>query len=93
MNFIKINKEEYEVNYKNFVDQYVVIDNNLIYNGNIVGKVDIKIRKHAPMPYPFSILQVSSNSSLAGIIQEVKQKEPEQEMDLEGTILIEEEEF
>ena len=92
MNFIKINKEEYEVNYKNFVDQYVVIDNNLIYNGNIVGKVDIKIRKHAPMPYSFSILQVSNNSSLAGIIQ-TKIEEPEQEMDLEGTILIEEEEF
>ena len=92
MNFIKINKEEYEVNYKNFVDQYVVIDNNLIYNGNIVGKVDIKVRKHAPMPYPFSILQVSDNSSLAGIIQ-TKIEEQGQEMDLEGTILIEEEEF
>lgn len=92
MNFIKINKEEYEVNYKNFVDQYVVIDNNLIYNGNIVGKVDIKIRKHAPMPYPFSILQVSNNSSLAGIIQ-TEIEEQRQEMDLEGTILIEEEEF
>lgn len=92
MNFIKINKEEYEVNYKNFVDQYVVINNNLIYNGNIVGKVDIKIRKHAPMPYPFSILQVNSNSSLAGIIQ-TKVEEQRQEMDLEGTILIEEEEF
>ena len=92
MNFIKINKEEYEVNYKNFVDQYVVIDNNLIYNGNIVGKVDIKVRKHAPMPYPFSILQVSNNSSLAGIIQ-TKIEEQGQEMDLEGTILIEEEEF
>lgn len=88
MNFIKINKEEYEVNYKNFVDQYVVIDNNLIYNGNIVGKVDIKIRRHAPMP-----LQVSNNSSLAGIIQETKVEEQEQEMDLEGTILIEEEGF
>ena len=84
MNFIKINKEEYEVNYKNFVDQYVVIDNDLIYNGNIVGKVDIKIRIHAPMP-----LQVSNNPSLAGIIQETQG----QEMDLEGTILIEEEEF
>ena len=84
MNFIKINKEEYEVNYKNFVDQYVVIDNDLIYNGNIVGKVDIKIRRHAPIP-----LQVSNNPSLAGIIQETKG----QEMDLEGTILIEEEEF
>lgn len=84
MNFIKINKEEYEVNYKNFVDQYVVIDNDLIYNGNIVGKVDIKIRRHAPIP-----LQVSNNSSLAGIIQETQG----QEMDLEGTILIEEEEF
>ena len=92
MNFIKINKEEYEVNYKNFVDQYVVIDNNLIYNGNIVGKVDIKVRKHAPMPYSFSISQVSNNSSLAGIIQ-TKIEEQGQEMDLEGTILIEEEEF
>lgn len=92
MNFIKINKEEYEVNYKNFVNQYVVIDNNLIYNGNIVGKVDIKVRKHAPIPYPFSILQVSDNSSLAGIIQ-TKIEEQGQEMDLEGTILIEEEEF
>lgn len=91
MNFIKINKEEYEVNYKNFVDQYVVIDNNLIYNGNIVGKVDIKIRKHAPMPYLFSILQINNNSSLAGIIQ-TKIEEQGQEMDLEGTILIEEEE-
>ena len=88
MNFIKINKEEYEVNYKNFVDQYVVIDNDLIYNGNIVGKVDIKIRKHAPMP-----LQVSNNPSLAGIIQETNVEEQGQEMDLEGTILIEEEEF
>lgn len=84
MNFIKINKEEYEVNYKNFVDQYVVINNDLIYNGNIVGKVDIKVRRHAPMP-----LQASNNSSLAGIIQETQG----QEMDLEGTILIEEEEF
>lgn len=89
MNFIKINKEEYEVNYKNFIDQYVVIDNDLIYNGDIVGKVDIKIRRHAPMPYPFSILQVNNNSSLAGIIQETQG----QEMDLEGTILIEEEGF
>lgn len=84
MNFIKINKEEYEVNYKNFVDQYVVIDNDLIYNGDIVGKVDIKIRRHAPIP-----LQVSNNPSLAGIIQETQG----QEMDLEGTILIEEEGF
>lgn len=89
MNFIKINKEEYEVNYKNFVDQYVVIDNDLIYNGNIVGKVDIKIRRHAPIPYPFFVLQINNNSSLAGIIQETQG----QEMDLEGTILIEEEEF
>lgn len=85
MNFIKINKEEYEVNYKNFIDQYVVIDNDLIYNGDIVGKVDIKIRRHAPI----SILQVNNNSSLAGIIQETQG----QEMDLEGTILIEEEGF
>lgn len=84
MNFIKISKEEYEVNYKNFVDQYVVIDNDLIYNGNIVGKVDIKIRRHAPIP-----LQINNNSSLAGIIQETQG----QEMDLEGTILIEEEGF
>lgn len=84
MNFIKINKEEYEVNYKNFIDQYVVIDNDLIYNGDIVGKVDIKIRRHAPIP-----LQVSNNPLLAGIIQETQG----QEMDLEGTILIEEEEF
>lgn len=88
MNFIKINKEEYEVNYKNFVDQYVVIDNDLIYNGNIVGKVDIKIRRHAPIP-----LQISNNSSLAGIIQETKVEEQGYEMDLEGTILIEEEGF
>lgn len=90
MNFIKINKEEYEVNYKNFIDQYVVIDNDLIYNGNIVGKVDIKIRRHAPIP-----LQVSNNPSLAGIIQETETKVEEQgqEMDLEGTILIEEEGF
>lgn len=84
MNFIKINKEEYEVNYKNFIDQYVVIDNDLIYNGNIVGKVDIKIRRHAPVP-----LQINNNSSLAEIIQETQG----QEMDLEGTILIEEEGF
>ena len=35
MNFIKLNKEEYEINYTNFKDQYVVIDNSLIYNGEI----------------------------------------------------------
>ena len=89
MNFIKLNKEEYEINYTNFKDQYVVIDNSLIYNGEIVGKVDIKIRRHAPMPYNFSILPiVDTTNSIVNILKE--QIPEESQMDLEGTILFEE---
>ena len=89
MNFIKLNKEEYEINYTNFKDQYVVIDNSLIYNGEIVGKVDIKIRRHAPMPYTFSILPiVDTTNSIINLLKEQEVQKPE--MDLEGTILFEE---
>lgn len=89
MNFIKLNKEEYEINYTNFKNQYVVIDNNLIYNGEIVGKVDIKIKRHAPMPYTFSILPiVDTTNSIINILKEQEVQKPE--MDLEGTILFEE---
>ena len=90
MNFIKLNKEEYEINYTNFKDQYVVIDNNLIYNGEIVGKVDIKIRRHAPMSYNFSILPiVNTTDSIVNILKE-QETPKESQMDLNGAIVFEE---